>query len=180
MASPSLSAGASQAAGLRFDMNKLFEEHAARLEATGAGHDRVVHTHWPPLQLATRDLDDVLLLKPDITAWSIGEDGAASTIDRVVDAKWKRLDPHATDFGVDEADVCQLPAYALRYGCTALELAFPMPDGMDARQVPPTFDLVSAGQDRTVTVKVKLLPLWTQGASSIPGHDQSLIEAEAA
>jgi len=162
MASPALSPGASQAPGLLFDMNKLFEAHAAMLEEAHVGHDRIVHTQGPPLHLATRGLDDLFLLKPDITVWHIGKDGAASTIDRVVDEKWKRLDPHAPDFGVDEADLYQLLAYAMRYGCTALELAYPMPDGMEERDSALNFniELANRGVTSSVRVSLKLIPLW--------------------
>ena len=93
MASPAISAGASQAPGLLFDMNKLFEAHAARLEEAVAGRDRIVHMQGPPLPLATNGEVDAFMLKPDITVWHVGRDGAAAGIDRVVDAKWKRLDP---------------------------------------------------------------------------------------
>jgi len=180
MASPALSAGASQAPGLLFDMNKLFEAHAARLEEASAGIDRIVHTQGPPLHLATHDQADAFLLKPDITVWHVGLDGAAAGIDRVVDAKWKRLDPHAPDFGVDEADVYQLLAYALRYGCTALELACPQPSGTENSVRPPVFKLQVAGLIGSITIKVKLVPLWSAGA---PEHDHQtahFVEAEAA
>ncbi len=166
MASPALSAGASQAPGLLFDMNKLFEAHAARREEADVGFDRIVRTQGPPLHLATRGQDDVFLLKPDITIWHIGQDGAASSIDRVVDAKWKRLDPHATDLGVDEADVYQLLTYALRYGCTALELVYPMPEGMESSQLQPTFDLVPASyvHAEKIQIKLRLIPLWADAS----------------
>lgn len=168
MASPALSAGASQAPGLLFDMNKLFEAHVARLEEAGAGVDRIVHTQGPPLYLATRGLDDMFLLKPDITVWNIGPDGAASSIDRVVDAKWKRLDPQAPDFGVEGADVYQLLAYALRYGCTALELAFPKPDDLADQTSSPVFDIDLADQGviSSLRVRVKLIPLWRVDAGT--------------
>jgi len=165
MASPALSTGASQAPGLLFDMNKLFEAHVARLEEVNAGDDRQVHTQGPPLHLATRGPADVFLLKPDITIWHVGKDGAAPTIERIVDAKWKRLDPPATDFGVATADVYQLLAYALRYGCTALELAYPMPHDfvVDASSL-PIFNVVASqsGMAADLTVTVKLIPLWQQ------------------
>jgi 5-methylcytosine-specific restriction enzyme subunit McrC len=162
MASPALRSGASEAPGVLFDMNKLFEAHAARLEEIGAGSDRVVRVQGPLLHLATWSDDDVLLLKPDITIWHINQDGVASTIDRVVDAKWKRLDPLAPDFGVDEADVYQLLAYALRYGCQRLELVYPAVvldgDGVEER---PVFQIAGTGAAlRPIEIRVKTVPLW--------------------
>lgn len=180
MASPALSAGASQAPGLLFDMNKLFEAHAVRLEEAGAGPDRIVHAQGPPLPLATHGQVDAFLLKPDITVWHVGHDGAAAGIDRVVDAKWKRLDPHAADFGVDEADVYQLLAYALRYGCTSLELAYPQQVGTENSLRPPVFKLQAAGMVGSVTIKVKLVPLWSARASEHDHETAHFLEAEAA
>jgi 5-methylcytosine-specific restriction enzyme subunit McrC len=184
MASPAMSAGASQAPGLLFDMNKLFEAHVARLEEASAGPDRIVHTQGPPLHLAARGSADVFLLKPDITVWHIGQHGAASRIDRVVDAKWKRLNPHVPDFGVDEADVYQLLAYAVRYGCTDLELAYPMPKGSNAHTVTPRFELTAAdfGLTGKITITVKLIPLWKQETLSHAMQDrldQEVIQVEA-
>lgn len=161
LASPALSAGAQQAPGLLFDMNKLFEAHAARLEELASGSERIVSTQGPPLHLANRGSDDVFLLKPDITVWHIGQDGSPSTIDRVVDAKWKRLEPQASDFGVDQADIYQLLAYAWRYGCTTLELAYPMPDALDEHILEPVFD-INDGFGDSVRVRLKLIPLWSR------------------
>jgi 5-methylcytosine-specific restriction enzyme subunit McrC len=184
MASPAMSAGASPAPGLLFDMNKLFEAHVARLEEASAGTDRIVHMQGPPLHLAARGSVDVFLLKPDITVWHIGQHGAASRIDRVVDAKWKRLNPHVPDFGVDEADVYQLLAYAVRYGCTDLELAYPMPEGSNAHTVTPRFELTAAdfGLTGKITITVKLIPLWKQETLSHAMQDrldQEVIQVEA-
>jgi 5-methylcytosine-specific restriction enzyme subunit McrC len=180
MASPAMSAGATQAPGLLFDMNKLFEAHVARLEEDRAGIDRIVHTQGPPLHLAKRGQADAFLLKPDITVWHVSQDGAAAGIDRIVDAKWKRLDPHASDFGVDEADVYQLLAYAMRYECRSLELAYPMPIGTDGFQLLPVFELLSAGLSSTVVVRVKLVPIWSAAASGIDREAAPFAEAETA
>ena len=180
LATPALSAGASQAPGLLFDMNKLFEAHVTRLEEVGAGIDRIVHTQGPPIHLATHEQADAFLLKPDITVWHVGQDGAAAGIDRVIDAKWKRLDPQAADFGVDETDVYQLLAYALRYGCTSLELAYPQQSGTENSVRPPVFKLQVAGLVGSITIKVKLVPLWSRTASEHDHQTAHFVEAEAA
>jgi len=114
------------------------------------------------LHLAGRGDTGVFLLKPDITVWKVDQAGAASRIDRVVDAKWKRLNPAVPDYGVDEADVYQLLAYAMRYGCSALELVYPMPDGLDTQPPPPAFKISAAGDDQNseIVVTVKLIPIW--------------------
>ncbi|RYH00115.1 MAG: restriction endonuclease [Alphaproteobacteria bacterium] len=134
MASPAMSVGTTQAPGLLFDMNKLFEAHVAKREEDAAGPDCIVHKQGPPLHLAVRGSTNVFLLKPDITVWRTDQNGANLSIERVVDAKWKVLNPAIPDFGVDEADVYQLLAYATRYGCKFLELAYPMLDGVIERR----------------------------------------------
>jgi 5-methylcytosine-specific restriction enzyme subunit McrC len=180
MASPAMSAGATQAPGLLFDMNKLFEAHVAKREEDAAGTDRIVHKQGPPLHLAARGATGVFLLKPDITVWKVDQNGAASGIDRVVDAKWKRLKPALPDYGVDEADVYQLLAYAMRYGCSALELVYPMPDGLETQLPPPAFKILTAGGDQNteIVVTVKLIPLWTRDMSNPSMQDPRLAEAE--
>lgn len=146
MASPAMSAGATQAPGLLFDMNKLFEAHVAKHEEDAVGPDQIIQKQGPTLHLAARGATEVFLLKPDITVWKVDQNGSASCIDRVVDAKWKRLNPVVPDFGVDEADVYQLLAYAIRYGCSAIELVYPMPDGLVAQLPPPAFKVLTAGE----------------------------------
>ena len=182
MASPAMSAGATQAPGLLFDMNKLFEAHVAKREEDAAGPDRIVHKQGPPLPLAARGTTDVFLLKPDITVWKVDENGAASGIDRVVDAKWKRLNPALPGYGVDEADVYQLLAYAMRYGCKTLELAYPMSDGMAALIPPPAFRILTAGggPKNEIVVTVKLVPLWAGEMSTPSMQELRLTEGEVA
>ncbi len=169
MASPAMSAGATQAPGLLFDMNKLFEAHVARREEDSAGPDHIVHKQGPPLHLAARGATGVFLLKPDITIWKLDQNGLPSGIDRVIDAKWKRLKSTAADFGADEADVYQLLAYGFRFGCTDLELAYPLPDNFDSKVQDCVFKIVEPenGGRRETMVKVKLIPLWEKAREVI-------------
>lgn len=164
MASPAMSAGTTQAPGLLFDMNKLFEAHVAKREEDAAGPDRIVHKQGPPLHLAVRGSTNVFLLKPDITVWRTDQNGANLSIERVVDAKWKLLNPAVPDFGVNEADVYQLLAYSTRYGCKVLELAYPMLDSIVDMKSLPIFELLNEGQpaNEKIVVTVKLIPLWTR------------------
>ncbi len=178
MASPALTTGTSQAPGLLFDMNKLFEAHAVRLEEAGAASDCIVKTQGPVLHLATNGQNSVFLLKPDISVWKVGPDGSVTGIDRVVDAKWKRLDPHAPDFGVAQADVYQLLAYAVRYGCNSLELVYPQPDRHTHSKCPPSFRLQADGLTGILTIKVKLLPLWLTASHQIDHEFSKPVEAE--
>jgi 5-methylcytosine-specific restriction enzyme subunit McrC len=81
---------------------------------------------------------------------------------------------------VDEADVYQLLAYALRYGCTLLELAYPQPSGTENFVQPPVFELHVAGLVGSITIKVKLVPLWSASASEHDHETAHFAEAQAA
>jgi 5-methylcytosine-specific restriction enzyme subunit McrC len=159
MASPSLKAGVVQAPGLLFDMNKLFEAHVARLEEANVGPDCIVHTQGPYRYLATEGQTEVFLLRPDITVCHAGQGGAASKVLRLVDAKWKRLDPRTSQFGVDRADIHQMLAYALRYGCDDVELVYPMPFNSEAFGSAPVFKVNASGLSKPINIRVKLVPL---------------------
>jgi 5-methylcytosine-specific restriction enzyme subunit McrC len=90
------------------------------------------------------------------------------------------LNPRAADFGVDEADVYQLLAYALRYGCTSLELAHPRPVTTESFPAPPAFKLQVAGQAGDITITVKLVPLWSLLQSEHELQTADFDQAEAA
>jgi 5-methylcytosine-specific restriction enzyme subunit McrC len=123
--SPSLSAGTGQAPGLLFDMNKLFEAHVGALEEQHAGAERIVRRQAPQVMLASSEAGHAFQLKPDITVWHPATSSTPQRIDRVVDAKWKHLNPMAADCGVEESDLYQVLAYALGYQCSRLELVYP-------------------------------------------------------
>lgn len=162
MTSPALTAGATQAPGLLFDMNKLFEAYVCRLEETAAGDAYIVCRQGPVQALAKHGDADAFLLKPDITVWHAAPDGSASTIVRVVDAKWKRLDPQATHWGVDQSDLYQLLAYSLRYQCKKLELVYPMPGpAFTESGGTPTFTIpVSGFEAQDIEVRITTVPMW--------------------
>ena len=101
------------------------------------------------------------MLRPDITVWEADSDGSAGDINRVLDAKWKRLDPHEPQWGVDQADIYQLLAYAVRYQCTTLELVYPQPSSeLGASEGLPMFEIAERGLG-TIKIQVKTVPLWT-------------------
>lgn len=162
MASPALSAGVSQAPGLLFDMNKLFEAYVSSLEEAAAGDDLIVYRQGPVEALARNGDLDAFALKPDITVWHAAPDGSAIGIARVIDAKWKQLDPRASHWGIDPSDIYQLLAYALHYGCDKLELIYPQPALLNrVGTQAPVFTIAGAGTSSGgVKVYVKTVPLW--------------------
>ncbi|MCW5649698.1 MAG: restriction endonuclease [Ramlibacter sp.] len=120
---PTLGNGMHAAPGMLFDMNKLFEAHVSQLELEQSGDDQTVLLQAPQHDLATEALEGRFTLRPDITIWR------GHTLRRIIDAKWKLLDLASPDWGVDQADVYQMLAYAVRYRCPRVELVYPMPTG---------------------------------------------------
>ncbi|PIQ51955.1 MAG: restriction endonuclease [Comamonadaceae bacterium CG12_big_fil_rev_8_21_14_0_65_59_15] len=172
MNSPALSAGVTQTPGLLFDMNKLFEAYVSGLEEAKTGDTYIVHRQGPVKALASQGDAPAFLLKPDITIWNAAPDGSALSISRVLDAKWKRLDPQGSNWGVDQSDVYQLLAYAIRYRCRKLELIYPMllPTA-DGNTGNPNFTiLVPGGESDAIEVCVKTVPLWRTSESGAIGQ----------
>lgn len=162
LCSPALSAGATKAPGLLFDMNKLFEAHVSGLEDVRAGDGYIVHRQGPVEALAKQDEGDAFPLRPDITVWHAATDGSTAGIARVIDAKWKRLDPHATQWGVDQSDVYQLVAYAMHYDCRLLELVYPEFGSASASAEPEPIFRISAPAlgSAGFEVRIRTVPLW--------------------
>lgn len=129
---PDVTTGDSEAAALLFDMNKLFEvcvTHAARREAWRRGLR--VHAQGPRKWFA-RDVAgarDIFAMKPDITITD-----AERVVLVVADAKWKLLDENDGKFGVTEADMYQMAAYASRYGAARATLIYPRQLGFTRRR----------------------------------------------
>jgi len=81
----------------------------------------------------------------------------------VLDAKWKRLDPSEALWGVEQADIYQLLAYAISYRCRCLELIYPHPaDGAaPVAAEMPLFEIDAPGLG-SIKIQVKTVPLWNQ------------------
>lgn len=161
LTSPALSTGMARAPGLLFDMNKLFEAYVTGMVERASGEGFVVHQQGPAQALATQGAADAFTLRPDITVWQVASDGGAGAIHRVLDAKWKRLDRHEAQWGVDQADIYQLLAYAVRYGCTQLELVYPEPGTRQgASDALPLFEIADSALG-SVKIQVTTVPLWS-------------------
>jgi 5-methylcytosine-specific restriction enzyme subunit McrC len=176
MKSPSIKSGSSPAPGLLFDMNKLFESYVGRLYEDEFGESHKVVLQGPIKALSVSDTQEAFNLKPDITIWETSSDVDTRRIKRVVDAKWKRLNPHAKNWGVDQEDIYQLLAYALRYGCDRLELVYPQPNTKVGAMTLPVFPIVDSFANRTaITITVRTVPLWFSEAYAILNDDTTVV-----
>ena len=160
LTSPALSTGMARAPGLLFDMNKLFEAYVSGRVERASGDKFVVHRQGPAHALAVHGTSDAFMLRPDITVWETDSDGGAGEINRVLDAKWKRLDPQEAQWGVDQADIYQLLAYAVRYRCTELALVYPQPSTEPGVSDDlPLFEIADGGLG-SINIQVTTVPLW--------------------
>jgi len=151
---PSLRAGPEKAPGLLFDMNRLFEAYVQHIEARDAAPGRRVRTQEASRHLATSGDTPAFTLKPDISVWKRHSNGAEEVI-RIVDAKWKRVDPGQPNWNVSESDLYQLLAYAVRYECSHLELVYPAPDAPSSDTTHPVFRIDSPALSTPVMVHIR-------------------------
>ena len=123
------SSGDARGFSLLFEMNKLFEEFVGRsLTRALAGTGYEVRLQGPR-GYALADLYSGLnrfATKPDITIASQGKPLL------VIDTKWKRLKGDIDDpkYGVGQADIYQMMAYAHVYRCERLLLLYPHHSGL--------------------------------------------------
>lgn len=143
---------------LAWDMNVLFEEYVGRLTARvlqPTGLNVLLQSAARHLAFESEKKRPAFLLKPDMLIQA-GRDPIA-----VADTKWKRLEPKAPDFGVSEADVYQLLAYALRYGVERAFLVFPHHPALGAPGTKREYEL--PGDVRLAVVTVDLARMETIG-----------------
>lgn len=160
LASPDLRSGSAAAPALLFDMNKLFEDYVChREELKEAESANVVIRQGPQRALLVQDKESFFTLKPDVTVWTKASADAPFSLDRIVDAKWKSLNPGSSNWGVDEADIYQLLAYSRRYRCERLELVYPRPVDLNEWFVPPVFRIDDGEAGRVTTIAITMAPL---------------------
>lgn len=116
---PDVRTGDAAGSALLFNMEKLFEtvlglriRYACQ---TRSGSRLSVGLQSPMKNLATSGFQ----LRPDITII------AGNEIVAIIDAKWKRLEVSESNSGVSSGDAYQMNAYASRYRCNRLALAYP-------------------------------------------------------
>lgn len=160
LASPDLRSGNATAPALLFDMNKLFEDYVChREELKEVESSSLIIRQGPQRSLIEQNKQSFFTLKPDITVWKRVPRETQYSLDRIVDAKWKSLNPDLDDWGIDEADIYQMLAYSKRYRCERLELVYPRPVDLTERSVPPVFriDDDEAGCTTTITISMASL-----------------------
>ncbi|MCA3799878.1 restriction endonuclease, partial [Burkholderia sp.] len=160
LASPDLRSGNAASPALLFDMNKLFEDYVChREELKEAESPNIVIRQGPERPLIEQNKRSFFTLKPDVTVWKGAARNVLHSLDRIIDAKWKQLNPDLNDWGVDEADIYQMLAYSKRYRCGRLELVYPRPVDMTDDCVPPVFHIDGGEADTVTTITISMAPL---------------------
>lgn len=142
---PDVRAGGTEGLCLLFDMQRLFEAFVGaclRREWRASGASARVVLQGPSRHLAGSAEGPAFRLRPDATVVS-----TAGAVERLLDTKWKRLDPGAAGRGVAREDAYQLAAYAGAYRCPNVALVYPRPPGLPAGLV-ETFELRLPGTPR--------------------------------
>lgn len=113
-----LGAGQQQQLSLLFPMERIFEQYIAQ------GFKR----HLPDYELIYQDNSNYLIdehqgkqhfsLRPDLVLRK-----ADKTF--ILDMKWKWIEPHLPNYGIEQADLYQLYAYGQKYAAETLYLIYP-------------------------------------------------------
>ena len=120
--SPDVSGGRDDSFAIVFDMNSLFEEYIGRLLRKVLMQEglcvRLQHaSHF--LMHAQDGSTNLFQIRPDIVVTNGNETVC------IGDTKWKRLFFEERKYGVAQADVYQMLAYADRYRCERVMLVYP-------------------------------------------------------
>tara|TARA_Y100000590_G_C15662168_1_gene993105 strand:- start:404 stop:1690 length:1287 start_codon:yes stop_codon:yes gene_type:complete len=159
--SPDIYVGNKQALSLLFDMNKLFEAYISRMLRNVAFRQGLkLREQGPQRYLAQKMIDkkSIFLMKPDITL--LDKDDKPRVL---LDTKWKLLDSKDTKYGVNQADIYQIFAYAQQYECQNVVLIYP--EHSNINDVSPIF--------KTVIGDVKIF-IWTIDLTNLAKNDSDV------
>jgi 5-methylcytosine-specific restriction enzyme subunit McrC len=142
--SPDLKGGSEDATGLLFDMNLLFENYIFRtIEHIVRSHAEFRHlrvTAQRPVRYLMRKHSPAsndkqyFQMRPDIVITRRGN----PTPIAIIDTKWKLLSriEAGNKWGIKQADVYQMFAYAKRYNCPRIILLYPAHAGIQEERMP--------------------------------------------
>ncbi|HPE15647.1 MAG TPA: McrC family protein [Oscillospiraceae bacterium] len=122
--------GANLAYCLLFPMERLFERFVTEKLGRMLSSARL-HTSAQDRTYSLFDDPRRFSLRPDLVV--TGPGGVA-----VLDAKWKLLCPGQRNFGISQADMYQMYAYAKKYGAREVLLLYPRSHGPDC-SAPPVY-----------------------------------------
>lgn len=155
---PDLRHGNASGFAMLFDMNLLFQACLGRLLHRCLPQSYRLREEGPRYYLS---LDHAaqkrFQMKPDFCILTQGK------VVAIIDAKWKRLAPAAANgtWGVQQADMYQLHAYADAYECPTVALWYPAHKDTETRNERPAFRFLTSGRNPAqAQVQVDWVPLF--------------------
>lgn len=154
--SPDIYAGKHQVLSLLFDMNRLFEAYIGRvLRKVAVSEGMKLREQGPQKYLAVEKTTNknIFLMKPDMTLMDkLGNPKV------IFDTKWKLLDSTDNKYGISQADMYQMLAYAQRYECNDVVLIYPQHKAIEL--LVPTFNTIIGD----ITIHI-----WTVNLAGLAG-----------
>ena len=120
--------GSTVAFALLFPMEKVYESYVAHWVRASLP-DSWEFSKQEKLHHLIEKPKTGFLLQPDIVLRQRQEREPGKRDVIIVDTKWKRLKYNSSLFGISQADVYQMFAYAQKYGARKVVLAYPRTDG---------------------------------------------------
>ena len=170
--SPDVITGKHEALSLLFNMNELFEEFIAhRIKKVTSRMDLEALAQKPQRYLASCKIHgkDMFKMKPDITIRN-----KTDQILAIIDTKWKLLNPKDAKYGISQADMYQMHAYATQYKCKDIILLYPYHNGT-GKKLPHL--VVNVGEQRIdeQRIRIKTVDLSKLASKSLESFDKQLI-----
>lgn len=114
--------GTKDAQSLLFSMDQLFESYVGHVIEHRLGRKWCISLKGPVKHLFD---NGSFRLIPDIVArYRNASDGQMKT--RIIDMKWKLLDPRSPNYGISSSDMYQMFAYAKRYESKQVVVIYPL------------------------------------------------------
>lgn len=136
--------GTTDTQSLLFSMDQLFESYVGHVIQHRLGREWDISLKGPVKHLFD---NGSFRLMPDVVArYRDASDGRMRT--RVIDMKWKILDPRSTNLGISSSDMYQMFAYAKKYSCEHVVVVYPLVEGLSRRNIQYT--------DGDITVHIHL------------------------
>jgi len=160
---PDLSQGEASGFAMLFDMNRLFQACLGRLLHRCLPQGLRLQEEGPRYHLSLDHAGERRFqMKPDFCIVAEGK------VVAIIDAKWKRLTPDASNgtWGVQQADMYQLHAYATAYECPKVALWYPAYRHTENRAQRPIFQFLTAG---TTPANAEVAIDWIDLFQALPG-----------
>lgn len=156
---PNLQHGQASGFAMLFDMNRLFQAFLGPMLRSALPSNYHLRQEGPRHFLTlNHENESRFQMRPDFCIVR------GNTVKAIIDAKWKRLsaDSRNGKWGVQQADIYQLHAYAHAYQCNTVALWYPQHMDIALLRERPVFRFLTRGTETTsASVALDWIPLGT-------------------